>query len=245
MTKVLSLVKTAPSVTPDAFRKYWAQDYLMSLFEVPGVRERISRVVHNHVVPLAIREDPDFREGEWAGFSETWFDSREDAEAFLTNPAVAKAIASHAKVMPSVVHLHCTELPIWDTGLAQASVKMIAFFHPSASMTREQSQHYWTHEHVRIGSALNDPTRYAPRYVQNHMVSGYHTANPEFDYAGAPELWFSSKDAAQRMFREMSSESLEKLAEDEAKFSDRKKTISFITDEQSVYSRSASGERKR
>jgi hypothetical protein len=111
-------------------------------------------------------------------------------------------------------------------------------------MTREQSQHYWTHEHVRIGSELNDPTRFAPRYVQNHMLPDFHTAKPEYDFAGAPELWFYSEDAAKRIFLEPSASNMEKLAADEAKFSNRKTTISFITDERMVYERAEAGKRR-
>src|SRR3546814_16850785 len=81
-------------------------------------------------------------------------------------------------MMPEISHLLCSELPTWDHGLERASVKMIAFFLPSATMTREQSQHYWTHEHVRVGTTLNDPTPYAPRYVQNHTLTDFHHEKP-------------------------------------------------------------------
>src|SRR3546814_4468396 len=91
-------------------------------------------------------------------------------------------------MMPEISHLLCSELPTWDHGLERASVKMIAFFLPSATMTREQSQHYWTHEHVRVGTTLNDPTPYAPRYVQNHTLPDFHAEKHEYDFAGAPEI---------------------------------------------------------
>src|SRR3546814_8023404 len=78
-------------------------------------------------------------------------------------------------------------------------------------MTREQSQHYWTHEHVRVGTTLNDPTPYAPRYVQNHTLPDFHAEKPEYDFAGAPELWFKSEEAARRMFFERSEEHTSEL----------------------------------
>jgi hypothetical protein len=226
---------SAPALKADAFREYWAGDYLRSILAVGEVSSTIRRIVHNQAVPVGIREDSEFSTGDWSGIAEMWFDTQADAEAFLSNRAIARAVASHAKSLPKVVHLHCTELPQWGSALERPTLKMFAFFHPSATMTREESQHYWTHDHVRVASALNDPRRYVARYLQNHIVSGYHTADPAYDFAGAPELWFYSEAAAQKLFREMDPERTDALVADEAKFSDRKRTYALITDEQTVY----------
>ena len=171
----------------------------------------------------------------WGGVGEKWFNGREDAEAFLNHPQLAHVLASHADSVVEVVHLHCTELLTWDLGARSAPLKLMAFFHPSASMNRAQSQDYWTNRHVKIGSALNNPQRFCPRYVQNHTLLDYHNARPEYDFAGCPELWFSSRDAAQQLFSE--TDKLEELRIDEAKFSDRAATLALMTDEQPVYSR--------
>jgi uncharacterized protein (TIGR02118 family) len=235
MTKILSLVKTRDGTSIEAFREYWRNVYLPSILELKDVKGGIAKVAHNHAVPLVIREDAEFPPPAWAGVGEMWFDRREDAESFLNHPALAGAIRSHAGLLTEIVHLHCTELPIWDLGLEKPSVKMIAFFHPSTTMTRAESQDYWTNKHVAVGQALNDPTRFAPRYVQNHVLPEFHTASPEHDFAGAPELWFYSEEAAQRLFRE--SDNMDELNADEAKFSDRKSTVALVTDESVVYTR--------
>lgn len=232
MLKLMTLVKASPTFDHAGFRDYWAGRYLPSILAAPEARG-IVRIVHNHAVPLHIRDDDQISEGGWAGVSETWFQNRTDADAFLASSHVHAAEASHAQMMPEISHLLCSELPTWDHGLERASVKMIAFFLPSATMTREQSQHYWTHEHVRVGTTLNDPTPYAPRYVQNHTLPDFHAEKPEYDFAGAPELWFKSEEAARRMFFE--AKNLDLLAEDEAKFSDRSTTVMLVTDEQEVY----------
>jgi hypothetical protein len=243
MTKVMSLVKASGFSNSSEFRDYWADDYLASILNTARMDQKITRVVHNHVVPVGIRDDAEFHTGDWAGVGETWFETAQGANEFLGSRAVAKAIAAHAPFLPEVVHLHCKELPQWDLGLETPSLKLIAFFHSSPIMTREQSQQYWTHEHVRIASALNDPTRYAPRYVQNHTLLDYHTVNPEHDFVGAPELWFHSEAAAQKLFREMDGSRMDELVADEAKFSDRKRTVSLITDEHLVYSKNDSNGR--
>jgi hypothetical protein len=103
---------------------------------------------------------------------------REDGDSFLDHPGLATVLESHSRVVAELVHLHCTELPTWDLGVENPPVKMMAFFHPSRTMTRAQSQDYWTNKHVAIGMALNNPQRFCPRYVQNHTLPDYHNATP-------------------------------------------------------------------
>jgi hypothetical protein len=56
MTKVMSLVKARGFSTSSDFRAYWADEYLRSLLAVSDMREKTSRVVHNHAVPIQIPE---------------------------------------------------------------------------------------------------------------------------------------------------------------------------------------------
>jgi hypothetical protein len=235
MTKILSLVKTRPGLDAQAFRDYWRGPFLHSLLDLAGVKNNVAKISHNHTFPLVIRDD--FPVSPWAGFSEIWFDSREGGDAFLKHPGLATLLASHGDVVTEMVHLHCTELLTWDLGLESPPLKMMAFFHPSRTMTRAQSQDYWTNKHVAVGMALNRPQRFCPRYVQNHMLLDYHNVRPEYDFAGGPELWFYSKDAALQLFSE--TDKLDELQADEAKFSDRAATIALMTDDQPVYSRTA------
>jgi uncharacterized protein (TIGR02118 family) len=235
VTKILSLVKTRPGTSPEAFREYWRGPFLHSILELNQVKKGLVKVAHNHSFPLVIRAD--FPVSPWAGFSEMWFDSREDGEGFLNHPGLPAVLASHSAVVTEVVQLHCTELPIWDLGTKNPPVKMMTFFHPSRPMTRAQSQDYWTKKHVPIGSALINPKRFCPRYVQNHTLVDYHNAKPEYDFAGTPELWFYSKEDALKLFSE--TDKLEALRIDEAKFSDRASTVALMTDDQPVYSRTA------
>jgi hypothetical protein len=235
MTKILSLVKTRPGTSPEAFRAYWRGPFLNSILELEGLKKGLVKITHNHTLPLVIRDD--FTVSPWAGFSEMWFDSRQDGDAFLNNRGLPALLASHSGVIAEIVHLHCTELPTWELGVENPPLKLMAFFHPSRAMTRAQSQDYWTNKHVAVGSALSNPKRFCPRYVQNHTLPDYHNAKPEYDFAGGPELWFFSKDDALKLFAE--SDKLEELRVDEAKFSDRASTVALITDDTPVYSRAA------
>jgi hypothetical protein len=235
MIKIMSLVKTREGASLEAFREYWRGPYLSSILALDRVKPGVVKVTHNHAIPLVLRDD--HPASTWAGVGEMWFDRQADAEAFLNHPGLAGVLASHANVLTEVVQLPCTELPTWDLGAENPPIKMIAFFHPSAAMTRAQSQDYWTNKHVAVGMALNKPQRFAPRYVQNHVLPDFHTADPAYDFAGAPELWFYSKEAALQLFGE--TDKLEELQADEAKFSDRPSTVALITDELLVYSRTA------
>src|SRR3546814_15907732 len=83
------------------FRAYWAGRYLQSVLAAPEARG-IVRIVHNHAVPLHIRDDDQISEGGWAGVGETWFQTRTDAAAFLASSHVHAAAASHVHDRKSV-----------------------------------------------------------------------------------------------------------------------------------------------
>ena len=235
MAKILTLFKTRPGIPEPAFRDYWANDYTAAVLALTTLRSSIRRIVHNHGMPLRIREDAELPVPDWAGIAETWLDSDDAARAFMAETGSAAWGARHREVFEDIVHYPCREVEIWNSGVERPSVKMLAFFNPSAAMTREQSQRYWNVEHVAVGGRLMNPRQYAPRYVQNHVWLDHHSADPRLDFAGCPELWFNSPAAAVALFTETGDENREKLAEDEAVFSDRASTLMMVTDEVVVH----------
>lgn len=234
MAKLMTLVKSSSQLDAQSFRSHW-REYLEDVLAQPELRAAIQRVVHNHSVPLEIREDAEFAMGEWAGISEIWFDDRADAEVYLASEKLRAINAAHQSWLPAMASMLCHEIPMWDNGLERPTVKMIAFFHPSSTMTRAESQRYWHVDHVRVGGELMAPQRYAPRYLQNHAFLDYHAPDPKLDFAGAPELWFKSAAAAKELFGQ--SDKLERLAEDEAKFSTMDATVALVTDEEEMFVR--------
>ncbi|KJS06018.1 MAG: hypothetical protein VR73_11050 [Gammaproteobacteria bacterium BRH_c0] len=235
MGKILTLFKKQAAVDDRTLRDYLAKDYTAAVLAIPAAGAAITRIVHNHAVALKIREDAEFPMPDWAAVAETWFDSSEAVQAFLSHTSQQQWHNRHSGMFNTVVHLPCRELEIWNNGVERPSIKMMAFFHPSAAMTREQSQDYWTNRHVDVGARLSDPQRFAPRYVQNHVLADYHTADSRHDFAGCPELWFYSPESAVALFTEPGDENLAKLNEDEAIFSDRSSTVMMVTDEVPVY----------
>ncbi len=88
---------------------------------------------------------------------------------------------------------------MWDRGGRHDALKALAFFHARAGTTREESQRYWSTDHVVLGDRLGMALKLS-KYVQNHALPDYHAKDPRFDFVGAPELWFNSLDDANSLF---------------------------------------------
>lgn len=230
MSKIISLVQSA-GMAPDAFREYWREKFLASLLEIPAARENLVRVVHNHVVPSNLRPEGDLPPGEWAGAAVFWFYDRESGQRFLSSPDVARAIASHADVMPEVVHLHVRELGGWDLG-GEPAVKIMSFFLPRGDTTREVALQYWNTHHLRETRRLGLSQRLA-RYLQNHTFSDHLTTNPSYNFAGGLEMWLATRKDADELFADEAL--LAELQVDEAKFVDQQNSIMFLVEEENVY----------
>src|ERR1700734_609097 len=97
MTKIVSLVKTRPGTSPEAFREYWRGPFLNSILDLGDLRKSVVKIVHNHAFPLVIRDD--FPIPPWAGFSEMWFDGRADGDGFLNHPGLPTVLASHSPLV--------------------------------------------------------------------------------------------------------------------------------------------------
>lgn len=242
MSKIITLIKTSPDLSADAFPDYWRGRFLADLMEVPVVRDRVVRVIHNHVRPTSIREDEAVAPAEWAGVGETWFTDDEAAAAFLADADVQAVIQSHAANLPLVVNILVREVLMWDRGGEHKALKAMAFFHPNPKMSREEAQRYWNNEHVAEGARLGLGQKLS-KYVQNHVVAGFHTADARYDYAGGPELWFNDIEDANSLFTD--EDKVAELALDEEKFSDRASSAMMVLEEVIVYDRNQAREAAR
>src|SRR3546814_13864301 len=98
MLKLMTLVKASPTFDHAGFRDYWAGRYLPSILAAPEARG-IVRIVHNHAVPLPIRDDDQISDGGWAGGSGTWFQHQTDADESLASSHVHAAEDSQPQIM--------------------------------------------------------------------------------------------------------------------------------------------------
>jgi hypothetical protein len=234
MSKIISLVKAKPGLSGEDFRNYWREHYLADILAIETVWANVERVTHNYVKLNSIREDAEMETPEWAGVGETWFSDRAAATAFLTDLEVGRVAREHSANLLEIVHVHVMEVPMWDRGGNHDAMKAIAFFHPSSAMNREQSQRYWSQEHVKKGADL-DLAGKISKYVQNRTLLDFHAVDAKYDYAGAPEFWFADMGDANDLFADAAK--VAELIEDEAKFSDRPTSFTLVVDEVAVYSR--------
>lgn len=232
MSKIMTLIESAPGLGRDAFRDYWRERYLPDLLAIPGIGDDITRIIHNHVQPGTIRDDGNVAPADWSGISEIWFTDRAAAERFLASPAVADLARRHAGALARIVPIHMRAVTMWDHGGDHKAMKAIAFFHANPAMTRAEAQRYWNVDHVAVGAKLG-LDRKLSKYIQNHTVDGFHTVDPALDYIGAPELWFNDIADANSLFAD--AEKVAELAIDEARFSDKALSIMMIVDEVVVH----------
>ena len=229
MSKIITLVKSS-GMTRDEFREYWRDVWLPSLLAVPETGDNLVRIVFNHVLPSNIRPDEEVPSDQWAGFAEMWYYDRPSAERFLASPGVQSAIAAHAEAIPEVVHLHVFEIAGWDRGTGKVALKALNLFIPRDGMSRTEAQRYWSDEHLRETTRLGMSQKLS-KYVQNHSFPDHRTADPRYDFAGGPEMWFESMEEAESIFADEAL--LAELKEDEVKFVDH--SLTLVVEEEDVY----------
>ena len=107
-------------------------------------------------------------------------------------------------------------------------IKTIALITRKEGVTRKEfAQHY---EEVHAPLALKHLTT-IKRYVRNHVISTLVPSLLEFDCIS--EFWFESLEDAMRVQEFSQSEAGQVLRDDEARFMDSSKTLSFLVEEKS------------
>src|SRR3546814_18532069 len=111
-------------------------------------------------------------------------------------------------------------------------IKAFAFFKRKPSITREEAHAYYRGPHAEIGAGVNKNR--TVRYIQNHVMPGFHPVDLRYDYDAGPEIWFKNMDIALDLFNDQ--EAMDALAEDEERFVLRTELLHFLTDEEVVRS---------
>jgi uncharacterized protein (TIGR02118 family) len=105
-------------------------------------------------------------------------------------------------------------------------IKTIVLIKRKPELSREEFvKHY---EEVHAPLAL----KHLPmikRYVRNHVVDVAGIEGPDFDCA--TELWFDTLEDAARVIEFVQSDAGQVIRDDEQKFLDGDKTVSFLVDE--------------
>ena len=105
-------------------------------------------------------------------------------------------------------------------------VKTIVFIKRKSNITREEfAKHY---EEVHAPLALKRLPM-IKRYVRNHVVDIAGMEGPDFDCM--TELWFDTLEDAAKVIEFVQSDAGQVIRDDEQKFLDSEKTVSFLVDE--------------
>jgi len=107
-------------------------------------------------------------------------------------------------------------------------VKLITLLKRKPGTTREEFSKYWLHPH---GDIILKTLPGVRKYVQNPAVI---IGDREYEYDGVAEGWFDDIDSLRNALRVMRSEKGDVIREDEEKFLDRSKMVSFVVDEREV-----------
>jgi len=105
-------------------------------------------------------------------------------------------------------------------------IKAIALIKRKSDITREEfAKHY---EEVHAPLALQHLPM-IKRYVRNHVVDVAGMEGPDFDCM--TELWFDTLEDAVKVIEFVQSDAGQVIRDDEQRFLDSDKTISFLVDE--------------
>jgi hypothetical protein len=233
MAKLMTLVKSAQGVSPEAFAETWRNEFLPEFIALDAPRRHLLKAVHHHLLPSNIREDEGLPVSQWAGVATYYFDSQADAEALLADPAFKALLNKHRAVIAETTHLIVDELWMYNRDPSHLPIKMFAFFKRKPHLTRAYAQEYYRTTHAAVGESINKNR--TVRYIQNHVVPGYANPDKAYDYDAGPEIWFKSMDVAMDLFGDR--EGMEILGRDEETFVLRNELLHFLTDEQIVFER--------
>src|SRR3546814_9961832 len=91
-------------------------------------------------------------------------------------------------------------LPIYNRDKSHLPIKAFAFFKRKPTITREEAHAYYRGPHAEIGAGVNKNR--TVRYIQNHVMPGFHPVDLRYDYDAGPEIWFKNMDLALDLFNE-------------------------------------------
>ncbi|MGC2222198.1 MAG: EthD domain-containing protein [Methylocella sp.] len=229
MKKVLSLIAANKQVDLLEAQAYWDDAYLKKFLRLAAVEGRVRKLVHNHVVPLVQRAGK-APNTNWVGVAELWFDTAQSAQSFIAASPQTDEIAD-PRLMPKIFHFRCNEIPMWDRAGPQNGPKVFHFFKAPAGRTKEESLKYWNEQHVKVGQGMGTAS-FVARYMQNHFIDSSQPIEAQFDFIGAPELWFDTVEDCRGVYKDASKNAIRDVDED--KFADRETNTTLATEERLI-----------
>jgi uncharacterized protein (TIGR02118 family) len=108
-------------------------------------------------------------------------------------------------------------------------VKIIICAVRKAGMSFQEFDTYWRDQHATVIKSVPEFNRHVRRYVQCHLISTDVPFATTGAYDGVAELWFDDVASLNKAFAEP--RYLEVIRQDELKFADVERCMSFVTQE--------------
>lgn len=108
-------------------------------------------------------------------------------------------------------------------------IKLSSFLTRRADLSHEEFSRYWVERHAPFLENLPEVRQYVRRYVQQDAAAGLPDGLPIASFDGVAELWFDDLDAVIAAMGSANYASV--VAEDEANFLDRAKTVLMLSEE--------------
>ena len=108
-------------------------------------------------------------------------------------------------------------------------IKLSIFLTRREDLTHEAFSRYWVEKHAPLLETLPEVQQYVRRYVQQDAVSGLPQGLPVASFDGVAELWFDDIGAVTAAMGSANYATV--VAEDEANFIDRQKTMLMLSEE--------------
>lgn len=108
-------------------------------------------------------------------------------------------------------------------------VKVITTIKRKEGISKEEFYRYWEEVH---GPLIKRTLPGVKRYIQNHAAKLPGSGQPQYD--GVVEIWFEDMDAWRKAGEFFRSEGGKVITDDEAKFIDRSRMVSFIAEEKVI-----------
>jgi uncharacterized protein (TIGR02118 family) len=108
-------------------------------------------------------------------------------------------------------------------------IKVNVFLTRRPDLTLAEFTDYWSNHHTALLATMPATKKYTRRYVQLHRAEETIAGLPTAPYDGIAEVWVDDMEAAASMFTNDFYKTV--IAEDEANFIDRSKTVLMYSTE--------------
>jgi uncharacterized protein (TIGR02118 family) len=191
--KLFTFGRRREGMTTDEFHTYWRDVHGPMVAGEPTLRRHVRRFELNHRLADDYARDAYRPEGAGAGYDGVavlWFDSMDDFQALLAEPAhaaVADDGANFREDAQLLVFTHDPEEIVDKPGREAAGAKMVCILRRNAALDLPTFHDHWLHHHGGLFQEIPELNEPLIAYDQNHGLD-----LPDAAFDGVTEQWFES-----------------------------------------------------